>query len=253
MRKKIICVIPARYGSERLPGKVLYKIDGKTILQRVYERAKKVGIFSQIYIATESKKIHEECEKFGCKVIFTSENCRTGSDRVAEAIGKIDGKIDMVVNIQADEPFLPIEAVKKPLEIMLENPSINISTSVTKIREKEDLYNPNVVKVVLDKENNALYFSRSLIPYPRIYFNQDKLYSSKKVVFYKHIGVYIFRRDFLYKFAGMETTFLENIEKLEQLRVIENGYKIKIAIIKKDSPCVDTIGDIEKLVKYEEK
>ncbi|HOV22561.1 MAG TPA: 3-deoxy-manno-octulosonate cytidylyltransferase [bacterium] len=247
MRKRIICVIPARYGSERLPGKVLYKIGEKTMLQRVYERAKIVGIFDKIYIATESRKVQEECEKFKYEVIWTSENCRTGSDRVAEAIGKIKEKIDIVVNIQADEPFLPIEAVKKPLEIMLGNPSINISTSVTKIREKEDLYNPNVVKVVLDKENNALYFSRSLIPYPRIYFNPDKLYSSKKVVFYKHIGVYIFRKVFLEKFAKMETTFLESIEKLEQLRIIENGYKIKTAIVKKDSPCVDTIGDIEKL------
>jgi len=249
MNEKIICVIPARYGSERLPGKVLYRIDGKTILQKVYERAKIVG-FKKIYIATDSEKIKQECEKFGGKSILTSENCRTGSDRVAEAVKKIKSKFDIVVNIQADEPFIPIEAVIEPLKIMLKSPSIPVATSVTRIRNKEELYDINIVKVVIDKEGNALYFSRSLIPYPRIYFNEDKLSRLKKVVFYKHIGVYLFRKSFLEKFSKMETGFLESIEKLEQLRIIENGYKIKTVIIKKDSPCIDTIEDIERLKKY---
>jgi len=247
MEKEIICVIPARYGSERFPGKVLYKIADKTILQRVYERAKRVGIFKRIYIATDSEKIQKECEKFAGEVIFTSKNCRTGSDRVAEAVEKIKEKIDIVVNIQADEPFLPIESVKEPVKIMIENPSIYISTSATKIRKKEEIYDPNVVKVVIDKEGNSIYFSRSLIPFPRVYFDNNKLPYLKKVIFYKHIGVYVFRRDFLKKFSEMETTFLESVEKLEQLRIIENGYKIKTVIVKKDSPCVDTIEDIEKL------
>ncbi len=252
MSKRIVCIIPARYGSERLPGKVLYKIDGKTILQRVYERAKAIG-FEKIYIATDSEKIGKECYKFDWKVIFTSENCRTGSDRVAEAVKKIKDKIDIVVNIQADEPFIPSEAVRKPLEIMLKDSSVLISTSATKIRKKEELYDTNVVKVVIDKDGNALYFSRSLIPYPRVYFNEDRLSHLKKIVFYKHIGVYIFRKGFLEKFSKMETSFLESIEKLEQLRIIENGYKIKTVIVKKDSPCVDTIEDIERLKKYEKK
>jgi len=252
MNKKIICVIPARYGSERLPGKVLYKIDGKTILQRVYERAEAIG-FEKIYIATDSEKIGKECKRFGGKVVFTSENCRTGSDRVAEAVKKIKDKIDIVVNIQADEPFIPSEAIREPLEIMLKDSSILIATAATKIRKKEELYNTNVVKVVIDKDGNALYFSRSLIPYPRVYFNEDRLSRLKKVVFYKHIGVYLFRKAFLEKFSKMGTGFLESIEKLEQLRIIENGYKIKTVIVKEDSPCVDTIEDIERLKKYEKK
>lgn len=250
--KKIICVIPARYGSERLPGKVLYKLGRKTILQRVYERAKASDIFEDIYIATDSDKVREVCEKFGGKVILTSKECRSGSDRVAEAVSKIRGG-DIIVNIQADEPFLPVEAVRDPVEMMLDNPEIYVSTSATRIRKKEELYDTNVVKVVLDKENNALYFSRSLIPFPRLYFQEDKIPYLKKVIFYKHIGVYIFRKTFLKKFAEMETGFLENIEKLEQLRIIENGYKIKVVVIKKDSPCVDTIEDIERLKKYEER
>lgn len=252
MKESIICVIPARYGSERLPGKVLFKIGEKTVLQRVYERAKKIG-FKKIYIATDSEKIVQEGKKFGAEVIITSENCRTGSDRVAEAVKKLNEQIDIVVNIQADEPFLPRQAVLEPLKIMLKNPKIYVATSATKIRRKEELYDSNVVKVVLDNDNNAIYFSRSLIPFPRIYFDENKLPYIKKVVFYKHIGVYLFRRNFLEKFSKMETSYLERTEKLEQLRIIENGYKIKTVIIKKDSPSVDTIQDIERLNRYEER
>ena len=245
MKEKVVCIIPARYGSERLPGKVLYKIKGKTILQRVYERAKLIKEFSDIYIATDSEEIIEEAEKFKAKTILTSKKCRSGSDRVAEASRKIDASI--IVNIQADEPFLPKSAVEKPLKMMFDDKKLLITTSATKIRKKEELYDPNIVKVVIDNNNFALYFSRSLIPFPRIYFSEDKLPYQKKVIFYKHIGVYLFRKKFLEKFAEMETSFLEKIEKLEQLRIIENGYKIKVAIIKKDSVSVDTIEDIRKL------
>ncbi|MCD6407891.1 3-deoxy-manno-octulosonate cytidylyltransferase [bacterium] len=245
MREKVVCIIPARYGSERLPGKVLYKIKGKTILQRVYERAKLIKEFSDIYIATDSEEIIEEAEKFKAKTILTSDKCRSGSDRVAEASRKIDASI--IVNIQADEPFLPKSAVEKPLKMMFDDKKLLITTSATKIRKKEELYDPNIVKVVIDNDNFALYFSRSLIPFPRIYFSEDRLSYQKKVIFYKHIGVYLFRKKFLEKFAEMETSFLEKIEKLEQLRIIENGYKIKVAIIKEDSPCVDTLSDIHKL------
>ena len=243
--ERIVCVIPARYGSERLPGKVLYRIKGKTIIQHVYERAKRIKSFSKILIATDSEKVKKVAEEFGAETVITPKFCRTGSDRVAEAVKNIDAEI--VVNIQADEPFLPKEAVEKPLSLLLEDKDLKIATSAAKIRKKEELYNPNIVKVVVDKENFALYFSRSLIPFPRIYFSDDKLPYLKNVIFYKHIGVYLFRKDFLMEFSKMETSFLERIEKLEQLRIIENGYKIKVAIIKKDSVCVDTIEDIRKL------
>jgi 3-deoxy-manno-octulosonate cytidylyltransferase (CMP-KDO synthetase) len=248
MRRKIVCIIPARYGSERLPGKVLYKINGKSIIHRVYERAKLCKkYFSEIFIATDDKRIKEECEKFGAKCILTSPFCKSGSDRVAEVAKKIDCEI--VVNLQADEPFIPKEAIEKPIIELLKNKKEYIATSLTKIRKKEELYDTNVVKAVIDKNNYALYFSRSLIPYPRIYFSEDNLTKNRKVVFYKHIGIYVFRKAFLLKFASLPFSFLENIEKLEQLRIIENGYKIKTVIVKNDSPSVDSLEDIKRIMK----
>lgn len=243
----IVCVIPARYASERFHGKVLYKIREKTILQRVYERAKPIKYFSDIFIATDSKEILSQCEEIGAKGFLTSQNCRSGSDRVAEIIKKI--KCDIVVNLQADEPYIPKEAIEKPIEQIIKNRKIYVTTAATKIRKKEELYDTNVVKVVLDNKNYALYFSRSLIPYPRIYFSEEKLLKNKEVYFYKHIGIYVFRKNFLLKFSKLPTSFLENIEKLEQLRIIENGYKIKVVIVKRDSPSVDTIEDIKKIQK----
>jgi 3-deoxy-manno-octulosonate cytidylyltransferase (CMP-KDO synthetase) len=248
MKEKIICVIPARYGSERLPGKVLYEINGKSILQRVYERAKLCKkYFYEIIVATDDERIKRECEKFGAKVIFTSPYCKSGSDRVAEVAKKIDCEI--VVNLQADEPFIPKEAIEKPVIELMKNKKEYVVTSLTKIRKKEELYDTNIVKTVIDKNNYALYFSRSLIPYPRIYFSEDNLTKNKKVIFYKHIGIYVFRKSFLLKFASLPLSFLENIEKLEQLRIIENGYKIKTVIVKNDSPSVDSLEDIKRIMK----
>lgn len=248
MKEKIICVIPARYGSERLPGKVLFEINGKTILQRVYERAKLCKkYFLDIIVATDDKKIEEECKKIGAKCIITSPYCKSGSDRVAEVVKNYD--CDIVVNLQCDEPFIPKEAIEKPIIEMLKNKKEYVITSLTKIRKKEELYDENVVKTVIDKNNYALYFSRSLIPYPRVYFSEENLGRNKNVIFYKHIGIYVFEKKFLLKFASLPSSFLEKIEKLEQLRIIENGYKIKVVIVKNDSPSVDTIEDIKRLLK----
>jgi len=244
-KEKVACVIPARFDSERLPGKVLYPVNGKTILERVYNRAKAVKYFSDIYIATDSDKIMAEAEKFGARTILTSKDCRSGSDRVAEAARNLDAPI--IVNIQADEPFLPAEAVDEALEILMENPSYGVTTSATKIRKTEELFDPNVVKIIMDRDNFTLYSSRSLIPYPSIYFSKNSLSSLKKVVFYKHIGIYAFTKKFLKKFSQMPEGILEKVEKLEHLRIIENGYRLKVAVIKKDSPCVDTLEDIKKL------
>lgn len=248
MKEKILCVIPARYSSERLPGKVLYKINGKTVLQRVYERAKLCRkYFMDIIVATDDERIEDECKRIGAKCVFTSPYCKSGSDRVAEVARNFD--CDIVVNLQCDEPFIPKEGIEKPIIEILKNKNEYVVTSLTKIRKKEEIYDENVVKTVIDKNNYALYFSRSLIPYPRIYFSDENLGRNKKVIFYKHIGIYVFRKDFLLKFSSLPTSFLENIEKLEQLRIIENGYKIKVVIIKNDSPSVDTIEDIKKLLK----
>ncbi|MGI6595406.1 MAG: 3-deoxy-manno-octulosonate cytidylyltransferase [Elusimicrobia bacterium] len=244
-KETIICIIPARYGSERLQGKVLYKINGKTILRRVYERAKKIKQFSAIYIATDDDRIAEEGYGMGAGVIMTSSNCMSGSDRAAEAAK--DMKADIIVNIQADEPFLPAEAVEKPLEMMRKDKKLYVVTSSTRIRKAEELYDPNIVKIVFDEEGNTLYSSRALIPYPSLYFSGSAPALLKKVRFYKHIGVYLFRKDFLATFHKLPLTPLERIEKLEQLRIIENGYTLKTAVIQKDSPCVDTLEDIKKL------
>lgn len=243
--EKIVCIIPARYDSSRFPGKVLYKFDGQSILERVYNRAKRIKILSDIYIATDSPKIAKASNQFGAKVIMTSKNCASGSDRAAEAAEKIDCSI--IVNIQADEPFLPGEAVEAPLKLLKGNPALGVTTSATKIRKKEELYDPNIVKIVIDKNNDTLYSSRALIPFPNIYFSEERLPYQKKIAFYKHIGVYIFTKDFLAKFKKWPVSFLERIESLEQLRIIENGKKLRVALIKEDSPCVDTIDDIRRI------
>lgn len=244
-KEKIICIIPARYGSERLRGKVLYPINGRSILERVYNRARLVKNFSAIYIATDHGKIVEAAEKFGAKTIMTYGKCHCGSDRVAEAARKLDA--DIIVNIQADEPYIPVDAVEKPLRLMLEDRSLYVATAATKIRKTEELYDPNIAKIVLDRDNFTLYSSRSLIPYPTVYFSDNKPSSLKKVCFYKHIGVYLFRNRFLQKFAKLPVSPLEMTESLEQLRIIENGYKLKVAVIKQDSPCVDTLEDIKRI------
>ncbi len=243
--KKVICIIPARYDSARLKGKVLYPINGKSILERVYNRAKLVKNFSAIYIATDHEKIAEAAEKFGAKTIMTCGKYLCGSDRVADAARKLDA--DIIVNIQADEPYIPIEAVEKPLHMLIEDKRLSVTTAATKIRKTEELYDPNIAKIVLDRDNFTLYSSRSLIPYPNIYFSDKKPSSLKNVIFYKHIGVYLFRKRFLQKFAKLPASFLEKTESLEQLRIIENGYKLKVAVIAQDSPCVDTLKDIKRI------
>ncbi len=244
-KTEVICIIPARYGSERLAGKVLYKINGKTVLHRVYERALKVKGFGAIYIATDDRRVAEEGRRIGAEVIMTSSDCNSGSDRVAEAVKGM--KADIVVNIQADEPFLPAEAVEKPLDMMKKDRTLYVTTSATKIRKMDELYDPNIVKIVFDKDGYTLYSSRSLIPYPSLYFSKNTPALLKKVQFYKHIGVYLFRYDFLQTFHRLPVSPLERIEKLEQLRIIENGFKLKVAVIQRDSPCVDTLEDIKRL------
>jgi len=244
-KEKVICIIPARYGSERLKGKVLYQINGRSILERVYNRAKLVKSFSDIYIATDHEKIIAAAEKFGAKTIMTCGRYHCGSDRVADAARKLDA--DIIVNIQADEPYIPVDAVEKPLRMLMEDKNLHVTTAATKIRKKEELYDPNIAKIVLDRDNFTLYSSRSLIPYPNVYFSDKKPASLKKVVFYKHIGVYLFRKKFLQRFAKLPVSYLEKTESLEQLRIIENGYKLKVAIVAQDSPCVDTLDDIKRI------
>ncbi|MCM8822609.1 MAG: 3-deoxy-manno-octulosonate cytidylyltransferase [Candidatus Omnitrophica bacterium] len=242
--KDVIGIIPARYDSERLPGKVLQKIGRITILESVYQHAMRAKTLDRIIIATDSNIIAEEARHFGAEVFITSSDCTCGTERVAEVAEKISGKI--FVNIQADEPLVPDQAIDLPVEEMLKNRKIVCCTPATRIRTEQELYNPDITKVVMDRNGFALFFSASLLPFPRVYFTKDRPFF-KKVDFFKHIGVYAFRKNFLLRFKLLPRGPLEKFEQLEQLRMLENGYKIKVTVISKDSISVDSLKDLDKL------
>jgi 3-deoxy-manno-octulosonate cytidylyltransferase (CMP-KDO synthetase) len=233
---KITAIIPARYSSSRLPGKPLKDICGKTMVQRVYEQVKKVSLVDKVIVATDDQRIFNKVKSFKGNVIMTSKDHKTGTDRLAEVAAKIE--TDIIVNVQGDEPLINPSVIKSAIEPLLSDESLKMSTLKHLIKDEEEINNPNVVKVVTDKNNNAIYFSRSKIPYSR---------NSQKFNYYKHIGLYVYRSDFLLKFAEMEPTSLEVQESLEQLRVIENGYKIKVIETEYDSIGVDTEEDLNKV------
>ena len=223
--KKVI-VIPARLDSSRLPKKVLLDLKGKTVLQRVYEQCLKVKNVDEVYIATDSLEIKEVCYTFTDNVIITKSTHQSGTDRIGEAISSID--CDIVINVQGDEPFIEPSLIEA-LVNSFSNSEISISSAMSKINNVKDLQNSNVVKVVVDSQNNALFFSRSMLPFPR---DVKEILSSNEVLekyhFFRHIGIYGYRKDFLLKFVNMEQSYLEKVEKLEQLRALENGFKIKM-------------------------
>jgi len=233
---KITSIIPARYSSSRLPGKPLKDICGKTMIQRVYEQAKKVNLIDEVIVATDDQKIFNEVRSFNGNIIMTSKAHKTGTDRLAEVAAKID--TDIIVNVQGDEPLINSSVIKSAIEPLLTDDSLKMSTLKHLINDEEEINNPNIVKVITDKNNNAIYFSRSKIPYAR---------NSQKFNYYKHIGLYVYRSDFLLKFAEMKPTPFEIQESLEQLRVIENGYKIKVIETEYDSIGVDTEEDLDKV------
>jgi 3-deoxy-manno-octulosonate cytidylyltransferase (CMP-KDO synthetase) len=231
----IIGIIPARYGSTRFPGKPLAEIAGKPLVRRVWERVSSSGCFSRVIIATDDIRIFETAKAFGAETVMTSAGHKSGTDRIAQACRNI--KADVVVNVQGDEPLIPASTLKSVVGVMRKYPGVLMATAVRRISADDDISNPNIVKVVLDKDCNALYFSRSPVP-----FNADE--------YYKHIGIYAFRRDFLMKFVGMKVSKLEKTEKLEQLRALENGYRIRAAIVKHDSIPVDVPEDAKKVENY---
>jgi 3-deoxy-manno-octulosonate cytidylyltransferase (CMP-KDO synthetase) len=238
-KQKIIGMIPARYASTRFRGKVIADIVNKPMIQRVYEQANKSTILDQLIVAVDDERVFECVKGFGGKVIMTSTAHESGTDRIAEAIENIDAEI--VVNIQGDQPLFDARMIEEAVQPMLEDPNIQMSTLKTKIG-KEDYNDPAVVKVVVDENNNALYFSRSLIPYSR-----DKI----KMDVYEHVGLYVYRKDFLLKMSKLPRTYLEKIEMLEQLRVLENGYKIKVIETKCESISGISVDTPEDLIKVE--
>lgn len=235
----VIGVIPARYGSSRFEGKVLADIHGKPMLQWVWEAAKKAKILDEVIIACDDRRIEEAAESFGGKAVFTSKEHPSGTDRICEVVNPLEVKV--VVNIQADEPLIEpvmIENVARPL---LDSPQLNMATLMKEIDDPQDIADPNVVKVLTDKNGLALYFSRAGIPYQR-----DK---SIEVTYYKHIGLYAYTKDFLFIFKNLPESTLERIEKLEQLRVLEQGFRIKVIETKISTVGVDTPADLERVRK----
>src|SRR3989304_3104369 len=241
----VIAIIPARYGSTRLDGKPLLDIAGKPMVQWVYERAKKAKLIRDVMVATDDKRVMSAVERFGGKAVMTSSSHRSGTDRIAEAAGSLNA--DVIVNVQGDEPLIEPEMIDEAIKPLLAESSLLISTLKTRITNEEELKDPNVVKVVTDREGFAIYFSRLPIPYVREQMQEARSKMQEQDTHYKHIGLYVYRKDFLLKFAKMKPTPLEDAEKLEQLRVLENGYKIKVVQTKYNSIGVDTKEDLERV------
>ncbi|MBQ0066696.1 MAG: 3-deoxy-manno-octulosonate cytidylyltransferase [Phascolarctobacterium sp.] len=235
---KTICIIPARYASTRLPGKPLKLIAGKPMIQRVYEQAQKADCLSDVIVATDDERVCDAVKNFGGKVMMTDPKHRSGTDRLAEvALSYKD--VDVIINVQGDEPMIPPKIIDALGNAFEKNPDLQMATM--KCPMSEDEYNdPAAVKVVTDLQGYALYFTRSLVPYPR---------NAEDLKVYKHVGIYAYRRDFLLQFAAWEPTPLELTESLEQLRVLENGYKIKVLESDFKGVGVDTPEDLEHVNK----
>ncbi len=251
---RISAVIPARYGSTRFEGKPLADILGKPMIQYVYEGVRQSKLIDEVIVATDDQRILEAVKSFGGKAVMTSPTHSTGTDRVAEVARKL--KSEIIVNVQGDEPLIKGTIIDNAIRPLLTDDTVPMSTLITRIEEVKDWLNPHIVKVVVDQKNFALYFSRSPIPFPRD-LNIGRLESHpfgtdrplpKKV--FKHIGVYVFRRKFLLHFSKMKPTPLEKLEKLEQLRALENGYSIKVTLVDYEPICVDTPEDLQKVVTY---
>ena len=214
---RVVGIIPARYASTRLPGKAIHPILGKPMIQRVLERCLPSKLLDSVWVATDDERIARVVEAVGGRFVMTSPDHPSGTDRLAEAITKIDG--DIVVNLQGDQPFLDVQMIEDAVHPMLDDASLPMSTLMHAITRPEDLANPGVVKVVVDLVGNALYFSRSLVPYP---------HKNVPHRVFEHVGLYVYRRDFLLTLAGLAPTPMESVESLEQLRVLEHGYKLRV-------------------------
>lgn len=242
----ITAVIPARYASTRFPGKALAEIGGKPMIQHVYERTSRASLVSNVIVATDDARIQQAVAGFGGVCRMTRPDHDTGTDRLAEVAEGLDA--DIIVNVQGDEPLIEPEMIDQAIHPFLSDPALQMGTLKTQIRCLHDFLSPNVVKVVTDREGDALYFSRSPLPFFRDKWQdlKDESFSSGKLHCYKHVGLYVYRRDFLVKFAAMPPTFLETSEKLEQLRALENGVRIRVVETGFESIGVDTPDDLVK-------
>ena len=251
----VVAIIPARYGSTRLPGKPLADIGGKPMIQHVYESTAKAAELDRVLVATDDRRIARAVRSFGGEVVMTSHTHVSGTDRLAEVARKI--KARWLVNVQGDLPFIDKRTITSAVLPMRRNPAVPMGTVCTAIYDAQEWRNPNIVKVLFDRAGFALYFSRAPIPYPRqeaMNTNpssaNDGLATSRRLWGYRHLGLYVYRRDFLLKFARLEPTRLEKLESLEQLRALENGYKIFVAEVDERSIEVDTPADLKKAARY---
>lgn len=246
MTVKVLGIIPARFASTRFPGKPLVPIFGKPLIQHTFENVQKASIFDQILIATDDSRIEACAKSFGAEVIMTSSHCLNGSERLAEVLTlrPMLTQAEVIVNIQGDEPCIDPRSIESAVQKLLQDSEADVSTLITPLLSEDDARNPSVVKCVKDLNDNALYFSRSLIPSSK----SQKFHN--KGSHYKHIGLYVYRPHFLLKILKLPPTPLQMEEDLEQLKILEYGYRIKVAITPHSSIGVDTPEDIQKLERW---
>jgi 3-deoxy-manno-octulosonate cytidylyltransferase (CMP-KDO synthetase) len=245
----VVAIIPARYGSTRLPGKPLAMIGGKPMIQHVYQSAAKATVLDRVIVATDDSRIAAAVKKFGGEVMMTSPSHASGTDRLAEVARKI--RSELLVNVQGDLPFIHAGTITRTVQPLRSNRKIAMGTACTGIYDEAEWRNPNVVKVLTDRAGFALYFSRAPIPYVRHNAvdpagEEFSARRKRRLWGYRHLGLYVYRRDFLLKFSRLQPTALERIESLEQLRALENGYRILVTQVEERSVEVDTPDDLER-------
>lgn len=234
-------MIPARYGATRFPAKLMQDLCGKPVIVHTYERVADTRLFDEVYVVTDDDRIEKVIREVGGKVIRSKKEHNSGSDRLAEASRDLD--VDIIVNVQGDEPFTDKENLQKVIDIFAKDltKSIAVASLMERITDPDDIANPNNVKVVVNKFGEALYFSRNIIPFPRD--------PNTKVSYYKHIGIYAYRKEALQQFTELPSSLLEETEKLEQLRYLENGFKIRLALTDIPTIGIDTPEDLERARK----
>lgn len=240
---KIIGIIPARYASSRFPGKPLVDLKGKTMIQRVYEGANKSSLLNEVYVATDDSRIYDEVMRFGGRVMMTSPAHTTGTDRCGEIARQLEA--DIIINIQGDEPLVDFRQLDQ-LCAAFEDSTVQIATLAKSGISEEDYLDPNRIKIVLDSANNALYFSRSPIPNSV----NGKPDTTREYPFLRHIGLYAYRKKTLEEITGLQSTLLERVESLEQLRWLYHGYKIRVVETEIETPNIDVPEDIEKVLPF---
>jgi len=240
---RTVAIIPARYGSQRFPGKPLALIGGKPMIVHVMERAASARLVDSVLVATDDERIASAVRSHGGEAVMTPTDVRSGSDRIALVARALTGT-DIVVNVQGDEPLIPPAMIDEAIAPLLEDPSITAGTLVRRIRSAAELDNPNLPKALLDRSGRCLYFSRAAVPYGRG-ITPEQLIATYPV--YGHVGLYVFRREFLLAFTAMAQTPLEMAEQLEQLRILEHGYTLHAVVTEHESIAVDTPGDLERV------